>query len=1209
MVLFQPQLWQLLLLMGLGGLLQTDVCAGQQEVHIQEGPLYRVKGFPMSISCNVSGLKHGRIQEFAFSIYQPDRPDVAIQIISTNDEHYAYAKYSTRVREKNIVIKRQSDTSVIFHINSLTGQDSGEYECYTPNTGSVYYGIYSAKTTVKVIEDTLVTSYSGPPSHSLSVDESLQLECQVSSQTFQHTHLSVTWYLRGSTDTRPIISLDRDLTVRPGPEFEHRYHSGFITMEKIEDSTYRFKITQVQQSESGEIYCQADEWIQDPDRSWVRICHRNSTGSNIEVKALDTAHEDGSFVTQIQVQKGALEEGDMMEVQCSIEAQNIPGYFFSMSWLRNNKVVAQIDHNGVQIVDDTDIKREKDGELRTVKKSKRVFVLTIQPVRVEDQGTYQCKAVQVEELETGSITERKSQLSHEETVHISTKESGLAVAMTKQLVNVTEGETLQISCSVSGAKGLLSVSWQHKKSTGSPFSDVITLSREGVMEAIGAQYQHRGLRTFRSNAADFILELSGTLVSDSGEYMCTVSEWNLESNGNLKKVTSHSQQGRVSIYSIDSLVKVGLKSRDMHVTENSSIKMICSVKAPKISLAVTWIFEPHNSTSQKNIICVDHTGSISCRAEQQEYQVETQVQESGTDFFLKVLRASKRHEGKYKCQIDAYDKNVQKTKKLSNPLAITVKRPASKLAVSTTRKSLKFQANSDGVINCLVNTETSSSSRFEVTWIHGTQTLLKMEAEGMVTLETDERISIRRTDRRTFQLRIQQVKSTDSGLYNCSVQEWIQDPYGIWYSLDTKSDTMELDVFEKESDFSMDKSNVQLKATEGEQVKLSCSLGSGGLDHTFRYSLSWFFQRQDQSLSSVKLLTYTHDGRLQFLVSDPDLQHRLHFSRPTISVFHLSIMNSIPSDSGSYYCEVDQYQADCKSKWERKASDKSGFTNVTVHFIASKLQVHKASGLLNVTDVQAGFMVECEINSRSSEKSVFEVTWSRRQKNERPLTIFTASRDGTLHSTILGRTLVYDRPSTTRYTLTVTNVDASDNGQYQCQVVEWLQTVANTWRKVAEDKSGELFVNVVVEIKSSEADFTLETFATHQNATEGQQLDISCSINFDIVDPTFHYSLTWFLERQGSSASTSLLSHTHNGLLQYQSENQQLSGRLLFSRPTAKRFQLTIFNLDPSDSGNYQCRVEQYQLSCKGLWEKKGSPKLVSTMVNVHKIDRLHGGV
>ncbi|GAA6111941.1 immunoglobulin superfamily member 3-like, partial [Tachysurus ichikawai] len=321
MCFLQPQLWRLLLMMSLGGLFQTDVCAGQRLVEIQEGPLYRVKGFPMSISCNVSGLKHSRTQDFGFSIFQSKRPEVEIDIINTFDQSKTYVKYLKRVKEKNIVIERQSETSVIFHIKSLEADDSGEYECYTPNTDGVYFGTYSAKTTVKVIEDTLVASYSGPASLSISVGESIQLECQVSSQTFQHTHLSVTWYLRGSTDPRPIISLDRDLTVRPGAEYEHRYHSGFITMEKIEDTTYRLKITQVQQSDSGEIYCQADEWIQDPDRSWMRICHRNSTGSNIEVKTLDTAHEEGSFVTQIQVLNGALEEGDMMEIHCRLEAQ------------------------------------------------------------------------------------------------------------------------------------------------------------------------------------------------------------------------------------------------------------------------------------------------------------------------------------------------------------------------------------------------------------------------------------------------------------------------------------------------------------------------------------------------------------------------------------------------------------------------------------------------------------------------------------------------------------------------------------------------------------------------------------------------------------------------------------------------------------------------------------------------------------------------
>lgn len=102
----------------------------------------------MSISCNVSGLQDSRTQEFAFSVYKPKKPDVQIQIISTNDQNYAYAMFRNRVIEKNIVIERLSRTSVLFHIKSLEAEDSGKYECYTPNTGFSYFGSYSADTTL-----------------------------------------------------------------------------------------------------------------------------------------------------------------------------------------------------------------------------------------------------------------------------------------------------------------------------------------------------------------------------------------------------------------------------------------------------------------------------------------------------------------------------------------------------------------------------------------------------------------------------------------------------------------------------------------------------------------------------------------------------------------------------------------------------------------------------------------------------------------------------------------------------------------------------------------------------------------------------------------------------------------------------------------------------------------------------------------------------
>lgn len=128
-----------------------------------------------------------------------------------------------------------------------------------------------------------------------------------------------------------------------------------------------------------------------------------------------------TFLTQIRLLNGALEEGDIMEIQCSIEAQNLPGHFFSMTWLKNSVEVAQIGPSGVLSVSNTYMIRSNNGEVRIVKKADRVFVLTIQPVRADDQGMYQCIAVQEEKTETGSFNKGQKQLSHEETVHIKPK--------------------------------------------------------------------------------------------------------------------------------------------------------------------------------------------------------------------------------------------------------------------------------------------------------------------------------------------------------------------------------------------------------------------------------------------------------------------------------------------------------------------------------------------------------------------------------------------------------------------------------------------------------------------------------------------------------------------------------------------------------------------------------------------------------------------
>lgn len=132
-------------------------------------------------------------------------------------------------------------------------------------------------------------SVSSPPSAALSYNEgeALSLSCQASSNTLQHTHLSLGWYLHknGEDAARPIISLNRDFTLTPGQGFEGRHRAGLIRLDKVGETTYKLEMTKLEESDKGEIYCQAQEWIQDPDRSWYSIAQKDSEKSTLSVKA------------------------------------------------------------------------------------------------------------------------------------------------------------------------------------------------------------------------------------------------------------------------------------------------------------------------------------------------------------------------------------------------------------------------------------------------------------------------------------------------------------------------------------------------------------------------------------------------------------------------------------------------------------------------------------------------------------------------------------------------------------------------------------------------------------------------------------------------------------------------------------------------------------------------------------------------------------
>ena len=134
----------------------------------------------------------------------------------------------------------------------------------------------------------------------------------------------------------------------------------------------------------------------------------------------------------------------------------------------------------------------------------------------------------------------------------------------------------------------------------------------------------------------------------------------------------------------------------------------------------------------------------------------------------------------------------------------------------------------------------------------------------------------------------------------------------------------------------------------------------------------------------------------------------------------------------------------------------------------SNLQVLKQDCHLNLTMKPPAFDISCNITSRTSQTSELQVTWFSRRatggEGDATLPIFRAHRDFTLHDLKRpGHRLSFGRPSPSLYALAVTMATPSDSSVYHCEVEEWLQSPSLTWRRVAQDRSGDLTVSVHAE--------------------------------------------------------------------------------------------------------------------------------------------------
>uniref|UniRef100_A0A8C0ES78 Ig-like domain-containing protein n=1 Tax=Bubo bubo TaxID=30461 RepID=A0A8C0ES78_BUBBB len=890
---------------------------GQRVVTVQKGPLYRVRGSHVTLWCKVSGYQGPAEQNFQWSIYLPSAPEREVQIVSTIDPSFPYAIYTQRVRSRGIYVERVQGDAVLLHITELQDWDTGVYECHTPSTDERYFGSYSAKTNLSVIADTLSASMA-PQVLTHAEGDAVELTCEVSKSTAQHTHISVGWYRlqgAGESHAEEVLTLSKDFVLRPGPSYAQRFLAGGVRLDKVGNTTYKLSIGGAELSDQGQLYCEAAEWIEDPDETWKDISHNQTGRTLLVVMSRDLS-------VDIAAAESSLSEGGTLQLNCMVESQKSNSKHFQVLWFLNSVEVARVDPHGVLIWKEEYEERAKLGQLQAFKQSNTVYVLTIYEVRLQDNGTYHCS---VSEVKTpGDFHSIQTNLSSGVQVDVKPVERRMRLSVSTRTPQVMAGDALILLCEVQGATSPVSVQWWHlPPQHPGPRVPVATMERDGTLR-LGSAYRDsrtRGsLRLEKASSSVFTLVIPNTLdEGDGGRYGCKATEWS--------RGQSWTEEGETAV-TVSLGLHATLRSRIATVKYGQSFELVCQLSASytleEVPVSVGWLFQPSPASGHYHeLVRVLPRGTMAWGAAQPHFQGKAQLTKAATSSRLRIHSAAAAEEGTYQCEVEVWRRNTLSLGQpaataRSNAVGIKVVLPESKLQVATKESSVEIAGGADTAIECRI-VFAQNNSQFAVTWYllppppADATPLQIVRADYTSVLEygaefsspaQKSRFLSQRVSSNVFWLRILSANPGDQGRYYCVVEEWLW-LVDSWYKLGEGASGRTMLEFKLPGDIS---------AREGDEVTLRCLLQGAHLPTT-HLSATWF--RGEES------------GHV-----------KLHLRRPTAGDFSLTLRSVEEGDAGVYHCQVQEWQPQSKGKnWALQALAHSGYTHLTTippgnaHFI------------------------------------------------------------------------------------------------------------------------------------------------------------------------------------------------------------------------------------------------------------------------------------
>ncbi|XP_074454561.1 immunoglobulin superfamily member 3 isoform X3 [Larus michahellis] len=958
----------------LASLLLLGMALAQRQVAVQEGPLYRTEGSHVTLWCKVSGYQDPVEQNFQWSIYLPSAPEREVQIVSTVDPSFPYAIYTQRVRSRGIYVERVQGDAVLLHITELQDRDAGEYECHTPNTDKTYFGSYSAKMNLVVIPDSLrVTAV--PQTLNKVEHDSLELKCEVSKSTAQHSHVSIAWYRqRGSEAPVEVISLSRDFVLRAGSAYAQRQATGDVRLDKVGETTSKLTIYNLHPSDQGEFYCEAAEWIQDPDKSWYAMTRKRSQGAIVNVQATDK-----EFSVRLETEKRTYIVGEPVEFRCILEAQNVPDRYFSISWAFNSSLIASLGPNAVPVLNNEFAQREALGQLKVAKESDNVFVLKIYRLRLEDSGKYNCRVTEREKTVTGDFIDKESKRPKNIPITVLPLKAGFAVTAISRTPGVTYNESFDLQCIIKPHYPSwvpVSVTWRFQPAGSTEFHDLVTFTRDG-----GVQWGDRyaGFRTRTAiekveSSNNVRLSISRASDTEAGKYQCVAELWRKNYNSSWTRLADRtSNLLEIRVLRPVTKLQVSKSKRSITLVENRPIPLNCSVKSqtsPDSHFAVLWYVHKPSDADGKLILKTTHSSAFEYGTYAEEEGLRGRLQfersASGGLFSLTVQRAEVRDSGSYYCHVEEWLLSpnhawYKLAEEVSGRTEVTVKQPDNRLKVNQTHKNITVLENQWVTLECQVSSRTSPSSQLSVEWYVWRPGHPEKEAVAQLSRQSTlrygdlavlgdlrSRLHLESPSPGLYLLSIQNATVRDSGAYDCRVEEWLLDPSDRWYKrAEDLSGLITLTVKQPDPTLQVDTATANLTVQEKESFPLDCSILSRSSPES-HFAVTWYNLRAKEAGGRTEEEEEEEEEEREAVLSvGPDAvfspeagrwEGRLRFQRLSAVLFRLTVLQAGGADTGNYSCRVEEWLADPNGVWYRLAEEESGTVAVHVQDAGSTLQ-------------------------------------------------------------------------------------------------------------------------------------------------------------------------------------------------------------------------------------------------------------------------------